>query len=192
MGGKGESLPILKMDGFIANNPNRNHFLHSNMTERGAYLTHPATNGNIKERFATNTRVDQVIFPPWPVDATIVGGHYFQPFEWKATWTHSPGPKKVTAEKSPGIVLFVSIFLGAYDIPKCFSYQDHSAFSLRVGGWHLPVVFSGPHDQTKRCSYCWWLKSPTTTWDVKRYKWWEKLSINLVQDFWSINSKMPL
>lgn len=53
MGGKGESFPILKMDGFIANNPNRNHFLHSNMTERGAYLTHPAINGNIKERFAT-------------------------------------------------------------------------------------------------------------------------------------------
>ena len=128
MGGKGESFPILKMDGFIANNPNRNHFLHSNMTERGAYLTHPATNGNIKERFATNTRVDQVIFPPWPVDATIVGGHYFQPFEWKATWTHSPGPKKVTAEKSRGIVLFVSIFFGSLWYPKMFQLPR----SLRV------------------------------------------------------------
>ena len=96
-GGKRESFPILKMDGFIANNPNRNHFLHSNMTERGAYLTHPATNGNIKERFATNTRVDQVIFPPWPVDPRsleVTISNHLSEFEWRELTHH---PKKVTA-----------------------------------------------------------------------------------------------
>ena len=130
MGGKRESFPILKMDGFIANNPNRNHFLHSNMTERGAYLTHPATNGNIKERFATNTRVDQVIFPPWPVDPrsleVTISNHLSERVAFSLTI-----PKRSRLE-SPGTVFWVSIFFliffGSLWYPKMFQLPR----SLRV------------------------------------------------------------